>query len=106
MKIFMALKISIASVFLLVLACTPGNATRQPDNTFTKNKVDNWMKELSNWGRWGTEDQLGTVNLITPQKRVEASSLADLSAPCALPASPARLQFQGTRNPAVCNPPP
>jgi kynurenine formamidase len=75
MRIPIVLKISIASVFLLVLSCTPGNATRQSDNTFTKNTVDNWMKELSNWGRWGTEDQLGTVNLITPQKRVEASSL-------------------------------
>jgi kynurenine formamidase len=30
---------------------------------------------LSNWGRWGDEDQIGTVNLITPERRVAAASL-------------------------------
>src|SRR4029077_15873971 len=24
------------------------------------------LKTLSNWGRWGVEDELGTINLITP----------------------------------------
>ena len=28
----------------------------------TQADVENWMKELSNWGRWGKEDQLGAVN--------------------------------------------
>ena len=27
------------------------------------------MKELSNWGRWGKDDELGAANLITPAKR-------------------------------------
>ena len=35
----------------------------------TKTDVDRWMKELSNWGRWGKDDQIGAVNLITPAKR-------------------------------------
>lgn len=30
---------------------------------------------LSNWGRWGPQDEVGTVNLITPEKIVAASSL-------------------------------
>lgn len=34
------------------------------------------MGELSNWGRWGTEDQLGALNLVTPAKRREALALA------------------------------
>src|SRR2546421_704977 len=29
-------------------------------------QYDAWQKELSNWGRWGPDDQLGTLNLITP----------------------------------------
>ena len=33
------------------------------------------MDELSNWGRWGDEDELGAANLITPEKRKEAASL-------------------------------
>ena len=42
----------------------------------TKAQVDQWMEDLSNWGRWGTEDQLGAVNLITQAKRRQALALA------------------------------
>jgi len=41
----------------------------------SKEELERWMKELSNWGRWGKDDQLGTVNLITPEKRKQAASL-------------------------------
>lgn len=34
-----------------------------------------YFETLSNWGRWGDEDQLGTFNLVTPEKRVQAASL-------------------------------
>lgn len=30
-------------------------------------------RELSNWGRWGADDQLGTVNLITPERVAAAA---------------------------------
>lgn len=33
------------------------------------------MSELSNWGRWGAEDELGAANLITPAKRKQAVAL-------------------------------
>ena len=38
--------------------------------------IERLMDELSNWGRWGPDDQLGAANLITPAKRLEALSLA------------------------------
>lgn len=41
----------------------------------SKQVVDRWMTELSNWGRWGAEDELGTLNLITAQTRVAAATL-------------------------------
>src|SRR5262245_64522751 len=41
----------------------------------TKADVDAMMKSLSNWGRWGKEDELGTLNLITPAKRKQAAAL-------------------------------
>jgi len=44
-------------------------------STPTKADIERWRKELSNWGRWGAEDQLGAVNLITPAKRIEAARL-------------------------------
>jgi kynurenine formamidase len=33
------------------------------------------MKDLSNWGRWGPDDELGAANLITPAKRKQAAAL-------------------------------
>jgi len=44
-------------------------------NMLTKTDIDRLMKELSNWGRWGKDDQLGAVNLITPAKRKQAAAL-------------------------------
>ena len=38
--------------------------------------IERLMEELSNWGRWGADDQLGAANLITPEKRLEALALA------------------------------
>ena len=32
--------------------------------------------ELSNWGRWGDDDRIGTVNLITPERIAAAATLA------------------------------
>ncbi|GGN23285.1 cyclase family protein [Streptomyces fuscichromogenes] len=32
-------------------------------------------KELSNWGRWGDDDEIGTLNFITPAKRVASARL-------------------------------
>ncbi len=38
----------------------------------TQSDIERMMEELSNWGRWGPDDQLGAANLITPEKRLEA----------------------------------
>lgn len=31
------------------------------------------VRRLSNWGRWGDDDQVGTLNLITPERRAAAA---------------------------------
>ena len=41
----------------------------------TEEQVIGWMDSLSNWGRWGKDDQLGTLNLITDTKRAQAAAL-------------------------------
>jgi kynurenine formamidase len=50
-------------------------------------EVVEYLKTQSNWGRWGTEDELGTLNLITPAKRLAASRLVKDGVPvtCARP---------------------
>jgi len=37
--------------------------------------VESYFKRLNNWGRWGHDDQLGTVNLITEARRSAARAL-------------------------------
>jgi kynurenine formamidase len=41
----------------------------------TKVEFDQLMVDISNWGRWGADDQLGTLNLITEKKRKSAARL-------------------------------
>jgi len=48
----------------------------QSDHTVTRSMVDRWMTELSNWGRWGKDDERGTLNLVTPDRLRKALSEA------------------------------
>ena len=66
---------------LAVLSHTIGCATlsmpvhAQERPTVTAETIRQWERELSNQGRWGADDQLGTLNLITPEHRVRAADL-------------------------------
>ena len=41
----------------------------------TQEEVHSFLEQRTNWGRWGKDDELGAINLITPEKRVRAASL-------------------------------
>jgi hypothetical protein len=41
----------------------------------TDAEYERWKKDLSNWGRWGKDDEIGALNLITPEKRKLAAGL-------------------------------
>ena len=41
----------------------------------TEETVLEYFSALSNWGRWGMEDQLGTLNFLTPEKTRRAVGL-------------------------------
>ena len=59
--------------------CVAGISTLAQQGSHTpanKAQVDRWMTDLSNWGRWGKDDQLGALNFITPDKKREAMALA------------------------------
>ena len=56
----------------VVYAQSPGSARPTIANEADFQRA---MKELSNWGRWGNDDELGASNLITPAKRKQALAL-------------------------------
>jgi len=43
--------------------------------TPSEDEVLTWFDQLSNWGRWGDDDRLGTLNHVTPARRVAAAQL-------------------------------
>ena len=42
----------------------------------TEAEVRAYFQDRRNWGRWGPDDEVGAVNLITPAKRAAAARLA------------------------------
>jgi len=60
---------------------------------------ERWKTELSNWGRWGADDELGTLNLITPAKRVEAAGLVTAGVSVSLAAVADTVQAVDNPNP-------
>jgi len=65
-------------VVLAVAAIAAGQqlaSEAAPTPVVSEAEYERWKKELSNWGRWGKNDEIGTLNLITPAKRREAAAL-------------------------------
>lgn len=52
----------------------------------TRHDVDQLAQQLSNWGRWGPDDQRGALNFITPDTTAHAASLVQdgVTVSCAL----------------------
>ena len=67
----------VCAAFGIALAVTSSGGACAEDRAtppkLTKVDIDAMMKSLSNWGRWGAADQLGTLNLITPGVRQQAA---------------------------------
>ena len=61
------------ALFFLGLGLTKLSA--QSNHDISSAQVDQWMQDLSIWGRWVANDELVTLNLITNEKRIEATQL-------------------------------
>lgn len=66
---------SIAALGLVLTGALVFHAPAAAQAKLTKADIDRWRTQLSNWGRWGKDDQLGALNLITPAKRKAAAAL-------------------------------
>src|SRR5579872_3625498 len=65
---------------MLIFAGSSPVATAQQSKgsareSYSQTQFDDLLKPVSNWGRWGKSDQMGTLNLITPERRREAAKL-------------------------------
>ncbi|MDX1566946.1 MAG: cyclase family protein [Longimicrobiales bacterium] len=69
--------VALLALPLSAAAQEPHPATQDPDVRVTLDDLDRWEEELSNWGRWGPQDEKGTLNLITPEKTVQATRLVE-----------------------------
>src|ERR1700688_1247908 len=65
--------IAVGALFLAMTGLP--SAQNGTSHKVTKEQYEQWKKDLSNWGRWGKDDQLGAMNLITPLKRKQAAAL-------------------------------
>jgi kynurenine formamidase len=61
--------------------------TATPTQTLTLADFQALFDRCSNWGRWGADDERGTLNLITPAVRIRAAGLVreGVSVSCAHP---------------------
>ncbi len=67
-------------LLVLILALTPGKLPSQAaapasGHVVSEVEYERWKKDLSNWGRWGKDDEIGALNLITAAKRKQAAGL-------------------------------
>jgi kynurenine formamidase len=64
---------AVLTIALMTGAVAAGQSpSRAPRNTA---EFDELFHRVSNWGRWGRDDQLGSVNLVTAAKRKQAVAL-------------------------------
>src|SRR6267378_686561 len=79
--------VSILVCSLGIAAAGVGDAASQGSSSrplVSEAQFEAWQTELSNWGRWGKDDELGTLNLITPAKRRAALALVKEGVPVSL----------------------
>jgi hypothetical protein len=68
--------IALISLLLLCIGCSAEGQPPAEGATAAAAQKAQWMREQSNWGRWGASDELGTLNLVTPEVRKLALALA------------------------------
>ncbi|MSO21815.1 MAG: cyclase family protein [Acidobacteria bacterium] len=68
------LALAISGIWLGAEFVSAKSAADLAIRTLSTKDVEEMMTTLSNWGRWGKDDQIGTLNLITPRKRKQAAS--------------------------------
>lgn len=66
----------IISLLLSVIPISASSGEPEPE-AMSLEQLEALFHEMSNWGRWGEADELGTLNLITPEIKARAAALVE-----------------------------
>jgi kynurenine formamidase len=67
----------------------------------TRDELIEYLHGRNNWGRWGPDDQRGAINLITPDKKVQAAGLVRSGRSVSLSRQWPRVPGPNNPNPAL-----
>ena len=73
MRLFQKVSIYLLALCSLILSSLV--LSLGPPEEMSQEQFDSLMTSISNWGRWGEDDQLGTLNTISLKKRIAAAEL-------------------------------
>jgi kynurenine formamidase len=90
------MRIAALSCLLALGFLQPSEPARSPRNAA---EFDDLFKQVSNWGRWGKDDQLGSINLITVAKRKQALGLVKTGVRVSLAHNPLTERADDNSNP-------
>jgi len=65
----------VATATILLLVGCESTAAAGETPAMSRAEFDELMRDNSNWGRWGKDDEQGTLNFITREKRRDAAWL-------------------------------
>lgn len=82
----------IGAVLVLIAGLSSPPPARAAE-TVTVDTLFEWMLKYSNWGRWGPDDQLGTLNFITERTRREAARQVRLGVSVGTARRPYKITF-------------
>ena len=74
--VFSAAIAGMAAISAVPLAGGSQSANPVPRAPRNAEEFDALFQQVKNWGRWGADDQLGAVNLVTAATRKRAVALA------------------------------
>jgi len=57
--------LAIVMILVMTVGARSPQGTGSANRKVTKEEFEQWKKDLNNWGRWGKDDEIGTMNLIT-----------------------------------------
>src|SRR5438067_455111 len=86
---------------VLLLALSIGLAIQPSEKRYPRNadEFDELFHKISNWGRWGKDDQLGAANLVTADKRKQAAALVKSGVTVSLAHNPLTERAEDNANP-------